>query len=487
MTFNEKQQSAFDAMMNGLPGDVFALRGFGGTGKTVTVSRVIKEYKGSVLIAAPTAAALSVIKQKLQVSRRNIFFKTLASLCQSPVTKVTLLGKDWIIAEPEDIDSLNRLTLKFGVNSHDFITVKTYRSKTSIVVDDKGLTNALQRKVKSAKVMVGTDFIFKQPDDVIDQLTSVDLFVVDEYSMVDGEMHAFIMSVLQQCGSDAPVFIACGDAGQLQPVNGEVNDLIQARPDNMKIFELTDIMRSTDNVAKLAFLVRSGAKLSGLARQSEHVIQASGDISEIYEQHKHIFDQADVALSFMNKTVDALNTYMRADRGFANVVNPGEQIVVKKNAGYSGGSIAFANGEILKVARRLDASRVGTEIVQAVDRSAKTEALDIARALTDGLFLPVEFENGSVGLIEPTLRYVSNNKMRQWIASLDMYFSDTGWTFIPADFAYSVTVHKAQGSEWDNVVYVVSKRDLFIQGGSWHPLYTAITRAKKNITVLYVD
>ena len=49
------------------------------------------------------------------------------------------------------------------------------------------------------------------------------------------------------------------------------------------------------------------------------------------------------------------------------------------------------------------------------------------------------------------------------------------------EFAYAVTCHKAQGSEYDTVV-VLDESRLFADGRQW--LYTAITRAKKNLVII---
>lgn len=50
------------------------------------------------------------------------------------------------------------------------------------------------------------------------------------------------------------------------------------------------------------------------------------------------------------------------------------------------------------------------------------------------------------------------------------------------DLAYAITTHKAQGSEFDHVVYVLNKSSRFIQ---CRPnLYTAVTRAKKKVLLV---
>lgn len=50
------------------------------------------------------------------------------------------------------------------------------------------------------------------------------------------------------------------------------------------------------------------------------------------------------------------------------------------------------------------------------------------------------------------------------------------------DLAYVITVHKAQGSEYEEVVYVLDKAVIYNQ--SRKNLYTAVTRAKKKVTII---
>jgi superfamily I DNA/RNA helicase len=52
----------------------------------------------------------------------------------------------------------------------------------------------------------------------------------------------------------------------------------------------------------------------------------------------------------------------------------------------------------------------------------------------------------------------------------------------PFDFGYAITVHKAQGSQWPNVM-VFDESEVFEQDAKrW--LYTALTRASNTVTVL---
>lgn len=53
---------------------------------------------------------------------------------------------------------------------------------------------------------------------------------------------------------------------------------------------------------------------------------------------------------------------------------------------------------------------------------------------------------------------------------------------VPFDFGYALTVHKAQGSEWDNVILVDEFRGYENERRRW--LYTGITRAAQSILVV---
>ena len=56
--------------------------------------------------------------------------------------------------------------------------------------------------------------------------------------------------------------------------------------------------------------------------------------------------------------------------------------------------------------------------------------------------------------------------------------SDFDIRVLPVTYAYAITCHKSQGSEWDNVLLVNESRDP-------HYTYTGITRAKNNIKVVF--
>ena len=59
-------------------------------------------------------------------------------------------------------------------------------------------------------------------------------------------------------------------------------------------------------------------------------------------------------------------------------------------------------------------------------------------------------------------------------------FSGNNITF---EFAHAITCHLAQGSQYDNVLVYLEHYTDSLYFSQW--LYTAITRAKKKLTIVY--
>lgn len=58
-----------------------------------------------------------------------------------------------------------------------------------------------------------------------------------------------------------------------------------------------------------------------------------------------------------------------------------------------------------------------------------------------------------------------------------------GWHLVPFTYGYALTMHKAQGSEWNDVL-VINENDYFLGGYDHRWLYTAITRAVERFTLV---
>lgn len=241
--------------------------------------------------------------------------------------------------------------------------------------------------------------------------------ILDECSMIDQKMAKDLL----QSGAK---IIAVGDPAQLPPFSGAS---FFNKPDAVLIEVHRQALESA--VLRQAHAVRLTGRY-----------EADGDDFVVIDKAKaeHML-AADVILCWRNATRHRLNYKMR-DLLECDLPYPmaGEQVVCLKNAAKFG----IFNGCVYQLARNFEPD----------DR---TIAL-----LMDG----AEFE-------VPNCRFVERG------GSLDDYDDDD---FISAfDYGYALTVHKAQGSEWDNVLLIDENHKHDRQ--RW--LYTAITRAAKRILV----
>ncbi len=90
--------------------------------------------------------------------------------------------------------------------------------------------------------------------------------------------------------------------------------------------------------------------------------------------------------------------------------------------------------------------------------------------------------NGDQGLV---LRISDNGRLTQMV----VFPRDEGFSAFPIDslrpvllHSFALTVHKAQGSEYDHVALVLPDADIPINAREI--LYTALTRSKRSVTIL---
>ena len=259
-----------------------------------------------------------------------------------------------------------------------------------------------------------------------------DLIVIDECSMVDEELGRDLLSF------GKPVLVL-GDTAQLPPVKGG-GFFTDAEPDVM----LTEVHRqAADNpIIRLSMAVRDGGRLQLGSYGDSRVIRRA-------EIEAPVVMQSDQVLVGINKTRRAYNGRMRTLLGHGgDKPEVGEKLVCLRNDKKKG----LLNG--------------GTWIVSAVhaDRGAKI-ALSV-RPEEEGRRKPVR-----IGVL-PAF-FEGRDEELPFAAKRD---SDQ------FDFGYALTVHKAQGSQWDDVVLFDESFAFREHGARW--LYTGLTRAAKTITVV---
>ncbi len=260
------------------------------------------------------------------------------------------------------------------------------------------------------------------------------LVIVDECSMVDENLGRDLMSF------GTPILVL-GDPGQLPPISGG-GFFTEAEPD----FLLTEIHRQAaeNPIIRLAMDVRAGKEIMYGDYGTTQIIPKN-------EVDADLVLAADQVLVGINRTRRRYNQRLRELKGFsARYPQAGDKLVCLRNDPAKG----LLNGSLWKV-------------MTAAKETVKP-----------GINLLVSPDDGD------TDRGVAKIKLLK--SAFDSPDEDIPWQtkkrYDDFDFGYALTVHKAQGSQWDNVVLFDESYAFRDMRSRW--LYTAITRAANTLTVV---
>lgn len=286
------------------------------------------------------------------------------------------------------------------------------------------------------------------------------IIMVDEASMVDKTILRDLLSF------DIPI-IAVGDPFQLPPVNGDESDLL-INPD----VTLEEIMRQDEGsgIAYLAEKIRKGKPLREDESSPNCIWQMSKEIIRD-EYQKDMFAWADQIIAGRNATVGMVNKQARQHLGFEGELPViGDKLICKKN---QWDTILFDG----KLPTALVNGLIGYCTV--IDQREKSESVPWRNQ-------PIVSTEHFLNL-RPVFEETAEFKELK-------YNPDSLWETKQArgnmkgiifQFAYCITCHASQGSEWDNIL---------LYDDSWHdskdPMfqarwrYTGITRAAKRLVWL---
>jgi len=258
------------------------------------------------------------------------------------------------------------------------------------------------------------------------------LIVIDECSMVDAELGRDLLSF------GKPILVL-GDPAQLPPVKGG-GFFTEAEPDLM----LTEIHRQAENdpIIRLSQIVRSGGELAyGDYGESRVVRRAEIDAADVLA--------ADQILVGVNRTRRLYNQRIRELLGLAEALPvAGDKLVCLRNDRVKG----LINGGLWRV------EALGGMRKDFVCMTLRAED-DVGRAQAKVAVLKQFFEGAEADLSYPQRR------------ESDEF-----------DYGYALTVHKAQGSQWDSVMLFDESRAFREHRARW--LYTGLTRAARKLTLV---
>ena len=275
------------------------------------------------------------------------------------------------------------------------------------------------------------------------------LIVLDEVSMVGEEMARDLMSF------GKPILVL-GDPGQLPPIKGE-GAFTRDAPDVM----LTEIHRQAAESAiiRLATMARQGEPI-GFGEYDRSVAKMrKGDVTPAQAL------RSGQLICGMNATRLQLNNAMRAAAGLGGSIlpsGPEEKIICLKNQN----DIGLINGMFVTLEDVVDE---GTLYFSAVVKDE--DGRQVAPPDVTGRPGRLRLYKGH---FEDHLAFDRERHDRDWKGKKKLTEATFGW---------AITAHKAQGSQWGNVIVWddgLGRSEL--DRRRW--LYTAITRAERGLVIL---
>ena len=307
--------------------------------------------------------------------------------------------------------------------------------------------------------------IIKGWDKVAD-LNNYKLIIVDEGSMVNKIMWDDLTSY------NIPI-IVIGDHFQLPPIEGKFN--LMEKPD---LF-LTEILRQESNeLIEFANYIRTTGRTGNYPiwmSPLKNIIKMDwrNPVTQKFIETKIPWKVADELPNYqilcgMNSTRVKLNNMVRkykfGERPIENFPYPGERIVCLRNNYFT----KLMNGQMGTLKWNLPAHK---------DMQTASISLDDASdSLYNTLIHLCCF--GKVSYDEMSELEINKKKInvvlkQNKIDKIDVF-----------DFGYAISVHRAQGSEWDKIV-VIEERNRYQNDEMWARwLYTAVTRARQKVVVI---
>jgi exodeoxyribonuclease-5 len=265
-------------------------------------------------------------------------------------------------------------------------------------------------------------------------LAQAALIIIDECSMVDEALGKDLMSF------GTPILVL-GDPGQLPPISGG-GFFTEQEPDIL----LTEIHRQArDNpIIDLAMQVREG-------REIMHGDYGAAQVIGKNDVDRDMVLEADQVLVGTNRTRRRYNQRLRELKGFTQAFpQAGDKLVCLRNDP----SKALLNGSLWQV---MTSSK--ETVKPGINLLVRPEDDDMDRGSAKIKLLKSVFD-------DPDLEVPWQTKKR----------------YDDFDYGYALTVHKAQGSQWNSVVLFDESYAFRETRERW--LYTAITRAAERLVIV---
>lgn len=320
---------------------------------------------------------------------------------------------------------LQELEEELGQMRHEIRMELPPDARDDAHVDSTKAVIELKKKILAEKENAQRPFFSLNSDS---PLRGAKLLIVDENSFLDEQITNDLLSF-------GCKILFLGDPGQLPPVGGK-GFFVNRKPD----FMLTEIHRQAANnpIIRMATIVREGGNLQPGDYGASRVIPRSAVNSDMALA-------ADQLLCGKNITRQACNRRHRVLLGRKDILPEcGDRLVCLRN----NHNIGLLNGAIWTVENAIAEPDFMQMLIKPED---------------EGAVLDVKAWKQPFLTTNTDIAWYERNEAEEF------------------DYGYALTVHKAQGSEWGNVLLFDEwfNRDTRKQ---W--LYTGLTRAAEKITVV---
>ena len=295
------------------------------------------------------------------------------------------------------------------------------------------------------------------------------LVFIDEISMAP-------KSLIQRLASYPNVYVVCcGDDQQLPPINKNEDNHLLDHPHA----RLTKIMRQEEGSEII--------ELSRKVREKEFVDYFKGKEVQVIRKSElstGMLQWADQILVATNETRKAINAQMRGLLGHGEDPEDGDKLICCRNywEDECNGGNALVNGTIgylkdgyksfVMIPGQLNKMQCGC-----------TRQVDIV----NGTFVETDGEEYKDLRMDKNM-IITGDKTLDWKTEYAISQSKIYKHLLPYEFTYgyAITVHRAQGSQWDKVL-VIEENFPFNEEEHKRWLYTAVTRAAKKLVLVRPD
>jgi exodeoxyribonuclease-5 len=433
---NDEQKRIMNAMLDYIlsPHDEdckgVLLNGSAGTGKTTTMSKIIYAVsilcpKEDICVNAPTHKAIKVLEKKCENVGHNVYFGTTHHMLGLAVS-YTPDGK-----------------LKF-------------------------------RKVSNEE--------------------EYSLMIIDEVSMIEEELCNIILTS-KAFRKTKLVFM--GDVKQLPPVNTKEAYLFEkANELRIQQMNLTEIVRQVagNPIVKMTKMVADNINEKVLMRVSQDVVNGDGVIIRPKDKLQSIiqywFSQLEAIsnpdfikiLAWTNRQVNECNVMAR-DILLQNPSKPfikGDRIIANEQIMIDGEIVADNSDEFNVIDCRIVKKK---KVIPFTKNSITLEFYKIkTKELKDDIYV---ITKNSKDIYEKYLEDVKQYCIRKHDQKLwPMYYAMRNWS-ARINYSYATTIHKSQGSTYENVIVIMDDIDKNRNIYELNKLcYTAYTRARKKLILI---